>query len=87
MKRQDFVIRLKSHKPRWKVYLKGNEDNHAHFNTKRGCETLIRLLVSGVLPDEPYYQEAARRVVPDIYDSLRPKRRKDDYLNCRRFRR
>lgn len=44
------------------VFIKGREA-HAHFNNERGCLKLIRLLRYGRIPSEPYFRNAAKRLL------------------------
>ncbi len=48
--------------------------SHAHFKSKRGCESIIHMINEDIEPDNPYFVESMRRLTE-------VKRKKQYYIN------
>lgn len=79
---QDFHIKQTSHKD-WVISIVGREE-HGHFKTYDGCIVLRDLIIEKELPNDPYFREAAHRILlDDEYAQLTPKNVQPNYNNCR----
>lgn len=43
----------------------GGYEKHAHFNNKKACETVIKLVKNKIIPKHDYFVEACRRLATD----------------------
>ena len=48
----------------WIICVKGRGE-HGHFNYRSGCDSLVKLICKGKVPKDPYFREAARRILTD----------------------
>ena len=64
----------------WIVTIDGR-DEHSHFNKRKGCLILIKTLYQGKMPNNPYFREAARRILTDDEFSSLIDHQKPHYIN------
>ncbi|MBF4693057.1 hypothetical protein [Fusibacter ferrireducens] len=59
-------------------------ENHAHFKSIQPLYHLLTLIEHGLMPTSPYMMKAAKRLLGDKFESLTPKRKKENYNNNHR---
>ena len=55
---------------------------HAHFWTKRGCNSIITFINKDIEPTDPYFQEAKRRLTEPSKEEKKEYRER--YINIQR---
>jgi hypothetical protein len=56
-------LKIKKVKDGWIVYNPAKPKAHTHFKNKESCYFLIKLIKQGVMPNNPYLQESAKRLL------------------------
>ena len=64
----------------WIICVKGRGE-HGHFNYRSGCDSLVKLICKGKVPKDPYFREAARRILTETEYSKLSSRWKPEYIN------
>ncbi len=59
-------------------------ENHAHFKSIQPLHHLLTLIEHGLMPTSPYLMKAAKRLLGDEFESLTPKKKKENYNNHHR---
>jgi hypothetical protein len=55
---------------------------HSHFSDSNGCQHCLSFIIAGVLPNNPYYVTAVRRLLTeDEFKSMRIPKTKQRYIN------
>ena len=75
-------LHFKKHRDHYICYNTQKEGGHTHIKTHKTCVKLIKLLENRVLPESLYLIESAKRLLKKHeFDKLRPKNRKQKYVN------
>ena len=77
------MIKLKKVKNGYILYnSSGGYERHSHFKNKKAACRCKALINNGVLPNQPYFIESARRLLsPKEFERLRFKNKKEKYIN------
>lgn len=77
------MLKLKKVRNGWIIFNdSGGYDKHSHFSNKKSAECCLALLKKGIMPEQPYFKESAKRLLScKEYNNLSLKRNKDKYIN------
>lgn len=69
----------------WIVYrVGGTRKQHTHFYNKKAAGAFLKLMKKGILPNNHYFLESARRVLTEKeFKQLRKERKKQKFINKR----
>lgn len=80
MKESDFEI-FRSNRHYIIKRKNGEYSQHSHFDSRQGCEKLLRLITKQTMPNDQYFRTAAKRILSDDeFESLQM-HKKQQYYN------
>ncbi len=78
-------IKIKKVKKGYILYDDRGGGRHSHFFNRRAARRCLTYINKGILPDQPYFVESCRRLLPKKeFERLRPQRKKEKYFNSQK---